>query len=177
MAFVVRTRGPVPGLPQRLRQELHALDPQLPFYRPAMMDDVVADARTATTFALLLLVAGAVATLALGVVGLYGVIAYVVKLRSREISIRIALGLEPGAAARLILRQGQAIVAVGVVAGLGAFLLFAKLLASLAFEVRPVDGPTLGASLAMVVLVASIATWLPARRAAGVDPARTLNAD
>jgi ABC-type antimicrobial peptide transport system permease subunit len=142
-----------------------------------MMDDVVADARTATTFALLLLVAGAVATLALGVVGLYGVIAYVVKLRSREISIRIALGLEPGAAARLILRQGQAIVAVGVVAGLGAFLLFAKLLASLAFEVRPVDGPTLGASLAMVVLVASIATWLPARRAAGVDPARTLNAD
>jgi predicted permease len=177
MAFVVRTRGPVPGLPQRLRQELHALDPQLPFYRPAMMDDVVADARTATTFALLLLVAGAVATLALGVVGLYGVIAYVVKLRSREISIRIALGLEPGAAARLILRQGQAIVAVGVVAGLGAFLLFAKLLASLAFEVRPVDGPTLGASLAMVVLVATIATWLPARRAAGVDPARTLNAD
>jgi len=177
MAFVVRTRGPMPGLPQRLRQELHAIDGQLPFYRPAMMDDVVADARAGTTFALLLLVAGAVTTLALGVVGLYGVIAYVVKLRSREISIRIALGLEPGAAARLILRQGQAIVAVGVVAGLCAFLLFAKLLASLAFEVRPVDGPTLGAALGAVVVIATIATWLPARRAASVDPARTLNAE
>ena len=177
MAFVIRTRGPAPGLPQMLRKTLHVLDPHLPFYRPATMEQIVTDARAEMMFALTLLSVGAAATLVLGVVGLYGVIAYVVSLRSREISIRIALGLAPSAAARMILRQGEAIVAGGAVAGLVVFVLFAKLLTTLAFEVSTVDAATLAAAMLAVLVIATVATWIPARRAARVDPARALSAD
>ena len=169
--------GPAPGLPQMLRKTLHVLDPHLPFYRPATMEQIVTDARAEMMFALTLLIVGAAATLVLGVVGLYGVIAYVVSLRSREISIRIALGLAPSAAARMILRQGEAIVAGGAVAGLVVFVLFAKLLTTLAFEVSTVDAATLAAAMLAVLVIATVATWIPARRAARVDPARALSAD
>lgn len=177
MAFVVRTRGPAPALPQRLRGELRAMDPNLPFHRPATMEQLVADARAEMLFALTILAVGAAATLALGVIGLYGVIAYVVSLRSREIAIRIALGLMPAAAPRLILRQGASIVAAGAVAGLAVYFAFAKLLSALAFEVRPLDGATLVVSLAAVLIVAGGATWIPARRAARVDLSRVLDAE
>jgi putative ABC transport system permease protein len=177
MAFVVRTRLPTPALLSRLRQELHASDPNLPFYRPATMEQILGDARAGMTFALTLLAVGAAVTLLLGVIGLYGVIAYVVSLRSREISIRIALGLDPAAAARMILRQGEAIVVSGAAAGLVVFLLFARLLTTFAFGVNVLDLTTLVCSVVAVLLVATLATWVPARRAARVDPARTLSAE
>lgn len=177
MAFVVRTRGSEPGLPILLRQELHALDPSLPFHHPATMDQLVSDARGQMTFALTVLAVGALSTLLLGVVGLYGVIAYVVSLRSREISIRIALGLPPAGAARMILLQGEAIVVIGIAAGVAVFLLFARLLRSLAFEVSTIDSIALGEALVAVLIVATFATWIPARRAACVAPADALKAD
>jgi hypothetical protein len=177
MAFVVRTRAPMPGLAQRLRQELHALDPELPFHRPAAMEQLVSDARAGMIFALLLLMAGALTTLVLGVVGLYGVIAYVVSLRSREISIRIALGLTPAAAALMILRQGGKIVAAGAVVGVGVFLVFARLLTTLTFQVSSVVLTTIFEATLLVIAIAVAATWLPARRAARVDPADALSAD
>jgi predicted permease len=177
MAFVVRTRAPSRGWASILRSELHAIDPALPFYRPASMDQVVADARGRVTFALALLTIGAAATLFLGVVGLFSVIAYVVTLRSREISIRIALGLPPAEAARMILWEGEAIAAAGATAGVAVFLLFAKLLRTLAFEVSPADPATLGAASVTVLIVATLATWIPARRAARIDPAETLKTE
>ena len=177
MAFVIRTHGPSPELPRLIRTELHALDPSLPFYRPATMEQVVTDARGRMTFALTLLAVGAAATLLLGVVGLYGVIAYVVSLRSREISIRIALGLPPAGAARMILRQGQAIIFAGTIAGVAVFLLFAKLLESLAFEVTAIEAGTVAGATAAVTVIAMFATWIPARRAARVDPAQVLKVD
>lgn len=176
MAFVVRTRAPTPGLPARLRHELRALDPSLPFYRPATMEQIVIDARAEMTFALTLLAVGAAITLVLGIIGLYSVIAYVVSLRSREISIRIALGLVPAGAAWMILRQGEAIVAAGAAAGLVAFVLFARLLTAVVFEVSALDVPTLIGSVIAVLFIASVATWVPARRAARLDPARALSA-
>jgi predicted permease len=177
MAFVVRTRGPAPGLSSALRRELNALDPNLPFYRPASMDRVIEDARGRMTFALLLLAVGAGTTLLLGIVGLYGVIAYVVSLRSREISIRIALGLAPTGAARMILRQGETIVALGASVGIALFVVFSKLLESLAFEVKTLDVLTLAGAVVAVIVVATLATWVPARRAAAVNPAHALKAD
>jgi putative ABC transport system permease protein len=105
------------------------------------------------------------------------VIAYVVSLRSREISIRIALGLAPAGAARMILRQGETIVVIGAAMGLSVFLLFARLLKSLAFEVSTIDGTTLAGAMVAVLIVATLATWIPARRAARVDPAEALKAD
>lgn len=177
MAFVVRTRGTRPDLATVLRRELHAIDPNLPFYRPATMDQVVADARARMTFALMLLAVGSVATLILGVVGLYGVVAYVVRLRSREISIRIALGLAPTGAARMILWEGGTIVVIGAAIGVAVFVAFARLLKTFTFEVSPIDLTTLAAAIAAVLVVATLATWIPARRAAGIDPAETLKAD
>ena len=174
LAFVVRSRGPAPGLPKLLERELHALDPNLPVYRPASMEQIVSEAQSRMTLALMLLAAGAGVTLILGIVGLYGVIAYMVSLRSREISIRIALGLAPDGAVRLILRQGQTIVALGAVAGIGAFLAFARLLASLTFEVSAVDARTVAAATVLVLATAMLATWIPARRAAELDPAAVL---
>lgn len=177
MAFVVRTTAPMPGLPARLRGELRTLDPALPFHRPATMEQILGDARAEMTFTLTLLAVGAAITLVLGIIGLYGVIAYVVSLRSREISIRIALGLMPAAAARMILRQGETIIIIGAAVGLVVFLLFARLLTTLAFEVRALDLTTLTFSVAVVLVVATIATWVPARHAARVDPARALSTD
>jgi len=141
------------------------------------MEQLVTDARARMTFALGILAAGAVATLLLGVVGLYGVIAYAVSLRRREIGIRIALGLAPRDAARMILQQGEAIVVAGAFAGLVVFMLFAKLLESVAFEVRTVDVATLTGALATVVAISLAATWMPARRAARIDPAEALRSD
>ena len=177
MAFVIRTSAPMPSLPARLRRELHALDPELPFHRPATMEQILGDARAEMTFTLTVLAVGAAITLALGIIGLYGVIAYVVSLRSREISIRIALGLMPSAAARMILRQGEAIIVTGAAVGLAVFLLFARLLTTLAFDVSALDLTTLSCSLIVVLVVATVATWVPARRAARIDPARALSAE
>ena len=177
MAFVVRTTAPMPDLPRALARELHAMDPTLPFYRAATMEQIVTDARAQMTFALGVLTVGAIATLVLGVVGLYGVIAYAVSLRTREIGIRIALGLAPAGAARMIVRQGETIVVAGAAAGLVVFVAFAKLLESLAFEVKTVDAATLAGALASVLIISSLATWMPARRAARVDPAEALRAD
>ncbi len=177
MGIVVRTTHAMPNIARLVQEQLHALDAGVPFYRPALMAQIVVDARSRMTFALVLLMVGAGATLVLGIVGLYGVVAYVVSLRRREISIRIALGLQPDGATRMILAQGEAIIAIGAAVGLALFLLFAKLLKSLAFEVSPVDSATLAMAVATVLLVATLATWLPARRAARVDPAEALKAD
>jgi len=177
MAFVVRTRGHAPSLPAMVVREIHALDRTLPVYGAENLEDTVTKAGSRMTFALLLLTAGATATLALGIVGLYGVIAYVVGMRSREIGIRIALGLLPERAVRMILRQGEAIIVTGAVVGLLVFLGFAKLLRSLAFEVSVVDSASLAAAGTIVVVVASVATWVAARGAARIDPIEALKND
>lgn len=162
---------------EALRHELHAVDPTVPIYDLSLMTETVARANTRLTFALLLLGVGALATLALGMVGLYGVIAYVVGMRAREIGIRIALGLEPARAARMVLGQGEAIIVSGAAAGVAVFLAFARLLRSLAFEVSVVDGGAIATAAAIVLVVATLATWIPARRAARIDPAEALRND
>jgi ABC-type antimicrobial peptide transport system permease subunit len=125
-------------------------------------------------FVLIVLGIGAAMTLALGVIGLYGVIVYVINLRSREIGIRIALGLTPPRALGMILRQGEVVIAGGTAIGLVIFVAFARLLRSLTYGIGVVDGASLGVAAMIVFLVASLATWLPARRAARIDPAEAL---
>lgn len=177
MGFVVRTRGPQPGLPSVLRAELHALDPALPFHRAEWMSDIVADSRASMSFALIVLGAGAAATLVLGIVGLYGSIAYVVSLRTREITIRIALGLDPASAPGLMLREATVVVLAGTVVGAIIYLAFARLLGSLTFGVRPNDPALLADAVVMVMIIAGVAMWVPARRASRVNPADALKAD
>jgi putative ABC transport system permease protein len=174
MAFVVRARGSAAAVAALVEREIRSIDPRLQLHYLGTMQAIVAKAGSRMTFSLLLLTAGAVATLVLGIIGLYGVVAYVVGMRSREIGIRIALGLVPARAARLVLRQGTGIIVVGAALGLVVFVAFAKLLRSLVFEVSVVDGPSLAVAAAIVVIVANLATWAPARRAARIDPVVTL---
>jgi len=118
-------------------------------------------------------VASAVALL-LGMVGIYGVISYVVSQRTREIGVRMALGASAPEVRRMVVRQGMGLAAVGVGAGLVGAWLMSSVMTSLLFGVSATD-PLTYASVALALsFVAGVASWLPAQRAAGVDPSRAL---
>jgi ABC-type antimicrobial peptide transport system permease subunit len=103
--------------------------------------------------------------------------AYVVALRSRELGLRIALGASPGAVVAMLTRQGVVLTAVGIVGGLGLFALVARFLQSLLFGVAPTDPLTLAVASGLLVSVAVLASWIPARRTSRLDPAEVLRAD
>jgi ABC-type antimicrobial peptide transport system permease subunit len=115
--------------------------------------------------------------LALGVIGIYGVIAYVVAQRTREIGIRSALGAEPRQLAKMFLQYGLALSAVGAVIGVAAAAALGRLMSSMLFGIGPMDPIAYLAALVVVILAAALATYLPARRAAQLDPIETLRAE
>jgi len=116
-------------------------------------------------------------TLLLGVVGIYGVIAYIVAQRRREIGIRMALGAHGAAVQRMFVGRGVALAAIGLAVGLVAASLLMRLLSSLLFGVSPLDPLTYAAVVSALGAVAVVATWLPARQATRVDPMSALRAD
>jgi ABC-type antimicrobial peptide transport system permease subunit len=115
--------------------------------------------------------------LLLGVVGIYGVIAYIAAQRTREIGIRMALGAESGDVSRLFLRHGLTLTAIGLLIGVAASLGLTRFMSTLLFGVSATDPVTYGAVSAILGSVALLATWLPARRASRVDPMAALRAD
>jgi ABC-type antimicrobial peptide transport system permease subunit len=126
---------------------------------------------------LVLMVAAAGITLVLGTIGLYGVMAYVVALRTRELGIRVALGADPRQLARTVAMRGLKLVAVGVAAGFALYAIAAPFLRAFLYGVTTSDPVTLiGATLALVG-TASLASWVPARRASRVDPAEALRSE
>ena len=124
----------------------------------------------------MLAVAAAMA-LGLGVVGIYGVMAYIVSQRTREIGIRLALGAQPTALKRMFVRQGLALVAVGLVGGLAGAIVLTRLMVSLLFGVSALDVTTYIGALGLLIVAATLASYVPARRAAMVDPIETLRAE
>jgi putative ABC transport system permease protein len=135
-------------------------------------------AATAQLSLVILILGGAAAvTLLLGAVGLYGVLAYVVALRRRELAIRIALGAPPRSVAAAMTRYGIVLTSVGIVLGLAIFSLVEGFLRASLFGVAASDPPTLGASVLVLFATALAASWVPARRAARVDPADALRAE
>jgi putative ABC transport system permease protein len=112
---------------------------------------------------------GAIAT-ALALLGIYGVMAYSVSQRTREIGIRIAIGARQADVSRMVMRHGITLTAAGVLVGIGASLALSKLIASQLFGVRPSDPVTIVSVLLVMMAVAAAAAYLPARRAASVDP-------
>lgn len=141
------------------------------------MRDLYADSLARTSFTLVMLgIAGGMA-LALGVVGIYGVIAYVVSQQMRELGIRAALGARPKQLERLFLRQGLVLTGIGTVVGLVAAVAAARLMSSVLFGVSPLDVTAYAAAVAATLLAAALATYVPARRAASVDPMETLRAE
>jgi ABC-type antimicrobial peptide transport system permease subunit len=141
------------------------------------MARVVGDATARTSFTTSVLAAAAAAALLLGMVGIYGVVSYVVSRRTREIGIRMALGAQAGAVRRMVVRQGLALAALGVVIGVAGALILSSLMASLLFGVAPTDPATYGAVTAALLAVAWLACWVPAARAARVKPTLALQAE
>ncbi len=171
LSLTLRTAGDPLALAGAVRAEVRALDPEIPLARMRTMERVVADsgARTAFTMALMVLAGGL--ALALAAIGLYGVVAYGVGQRTREIGVRMALGASGGRVAGMVVRQGLTVAAAGVVLGWGAALVATRWMSSLLlFEVGAVDAATYAATALALAGVAAAASWLPARRAAAVDP-------
>jgi predicted permease len=167
---VVATEGSLDELLHAVRAEVARLDPELVVYRPAPMTDVVDRGSSREQFALVLMGAFALVALALAALGLYGVLAYAIRQRTTEIGIRIALGATAAHVRALVFRQAGLVVSLGVAAGLAGALMLGRWLEALAFGVAPSDPRILAASAAVLALVALVAAWLPAQRAARVQP-------
>jgi putative ABC transport system permease protein len=141
------------------------------------MKRVLRDATSRAGFTMLLLGIAAGVALLLGSVGLYGVISYGVTQRRQEIGVRMALGAPAGRVRGMVVRQGAVIAGVGLGVGFAAALGLTRIMEALLFEVSPTDPPTFGLVVALLFVVSIVASWLPARRAASVDPAIALRAE
>jgi putative ABC transport system permease protein len=177
MYIVVRTGGSPAALAQSLRSAVARIDPDLPVFDVRMMDERLADALATERFNTLLLTILGVVGLLLAASGIYGVIAYFVSQRTQEIGVRMALGATPGSVVRLILSQSLRPVAVGAAIGVVAALAASRVLTAQLFGVSRTDPLTIAAVVAVLVAVALIASVVPARRAASIEPTRALQAD
>jgi predicted permease len=177
-AFAIRSsRAGAESFLKEVRQAVWSLDANLPVADVRTLDDYYRKSMARTSFTLVMLaVAGGMALL-LGVVGIYGVIAYSVSQRTREIGIRVALGAQHGQLAGMFVRHGLLLTAAGVACGLGAAIALTRLMSSLLFEVSAVDPLTYGAVAVGLVVAATLASYLPSRRATAVDPVEALRAE
>jgi putative ABC transport system permease protein len=174
MRLAVRTAGDPLALASAIPQRVRDLDRNLPVYKIATMERNLSDSLMRRRFSMLLLAALAGFALCLAAVGVYSVIAYSVSQRTREIGIRMALGARPGSVHKLILRQGLRPVVAGLAAGLAASLAAMRALASLLYGVTASDPPTFLAVAAVLLAISALASTIPARRAARVDPMAAL---
>ena len=174
---MVRTGGDVDALGPAVRRAVRSAVPGVPAYRLLPLGELLSGAVSRTTFTLLLLGIAALVAMAIGAMGIYGVIAYLVALRTREIGVRLALGAQPGDVRRMVVRRALDDAAIGVVVGLAGAAVVTRALASLLFDVSPVDPVTLTAAAVVLLATAVAASWLPARRAARLDPAIALRGD
>ena len=159
---------------EAIRAAVLEVDAEQPIANLRSLDDVVGASVAQRRFVLRLLALFAAAALGLAAVGLYGLVAYSVAQREREIGVRMAVGATQGAVVRLVLRQGVKLVTAGLVAGVCGALALTRLLASQLYGVTPRDPVTLLSVATVLVVTALLACWIPARRAARVDPVQAL---
>lgn len=177
LTLVVRSRESPAAVVAAVRRIVRALDPSVPLFDVRTLDAVL-DASTARlTLMLTLMGAAAAITLAIGGIGLYGLLAYLVALRTREFGVRVALGADPRRVARMVIARGLALAACGVCLGFVLHALAAPFLRAFLHGVSASDPATLALATLVVVATAALASWLPARRAARVDPMLALRAE
>src|ERR1700675_427360 len=170
MTLAVRTSLDPASVTNAIREQVSALDKDLPLYNITTMDQLVSTSVAQPRLNLSLLVAFAALALVLSAVGVYGVMAYAVTQRTHEIGIRMALGAQGGDVLKQILVEGGRLAGIGLAVGLAAALVLTRLMTSLLFEVKPGDPLTFAAVAAVLILVALAACYIPARRATQVDP-------
>ncbi|MFT5435026.1 MAG: putative ABC transport system permease protein, partial [Myxococcota bacterium] len=174
---VIRTTSdPLEFLPI-LRREMKAVNPRIPMANIGSVQAVFNRNTARTSFTMSMLGAASGIALLLGLVGIYGVISYVVSQRTQEIGVRMALGANASSVRRMIVRQGLVLSGAGVVLGLVVAAFASRVMGSLLFGVSAMDPTTYASVSAALIAVAAAASWIPARRAAGVDPSRALRAD
>ncbi len=177
MPMVVRAQGDPASFANAVRQQAQAVDPTVAVDRIAPMRELLSDSLAQRRFTMLLLGAFAAVALLLAGVGVYGVMAYSVTQRTREIGVRLALGAQRGDVLRLVMKQGLKLASVGVAIGLLASFASARLMKDLLFGVGATDPLTFAAIALLLVFVALLACYIPARRAAKVDPMIALRCD
>jgi putative ABC transport system permease protein len=159
------------------RRELASLDPELPMAQPATLDELVASDLAAPRFYFLLLGLFAAIALALAAVGIYGVVAYLVVQRTREIGMRMALGAKADSVIRMVMWQGVAPALAGVVLGLSGAVALGRVIRGILYEVEPTDPLTYVVTSIVLLGVVVAATWLPAHRASRIPPAEALRVE
>jgi predicted permease len=177
MSLVVRSDAPPDALAAAVRGIVRDLDASVPVFDVSTLREVVRASMAQLTLMVALLSAAAVVSVLLGTVGLYGVMAYVVALRRREYGLRMALGADPARIARSVLCRGLALTAIGLVTGLILFSLMAGWVSASFFGIAAWDPLSLAGASTLLLCTAALACWIPALRAATVDPAQSLRAE
>ncbi|HEY6308255.1 MAG TPA: ABC transporter permease [Candidatus Angelobacter sp.] len=177
LSLVVRTRGDATALAPAIRKAIWSVDKDQPIVRIATMDRLVAVSAAERHFALIIFEAFALVGLVLAATGIYGVLAGSVSERMRELAVRSALGASRGNILALVVRQGMTLAGLGVVIGLSGAVLASQAIAALLFGISRLDPITYLGVIALLMGVSVVACWIPAWRAARVDPAITLRAE
>jgi putative ABC transport system permease protein len=177
MNYVVRTAVPPHDIAPLVRHALHGIDAALAIAEVKTLQETLDQSAAQMAFTMILLAVAATVALLLGVVGIYGVMSYIVSQRTAEIGVRLALGAEPQGVTRAILRQGSLMIAAGMGVGLAAAIAGGRLIEALLYDVSPRDPVVVAASTIPLLLVALVACWLPARRAAQLSPVDALRSD
>ncbi|MEX2473292.1 MAG: FtsX-like permease family protein, partial [Gemmatimonadota bacterium] len=177
MSVLARTELEPEALVGAVRAEVRALDPNLPVFGETTVRETLRSSMAAERFNLFLQLVFAAVALVLAAIGIYGVLSYQVQQRTREIGIRLAMGAERGGIVGMVVRQGMGLVAVAVVIGLSGALLTGRVLSSLLYDVSARDPLTYAAVTCVLVGVAALACWLPARRASAIDPQSALRSE
>jgi len=176
--FVLRSdRAGTKGLVEQARQAIWSVDPNAPIFLTRTLDEVYRASMARTSFTLVLLAIAGGMALILGVVGIYGVIAYAVTQRTREIGIRMALGAQPAGLQSMFVRQGLVLAAVGAAIGLAAAVGLTRLMSSILFKTTALDPITYAGVSVLLILAAALASYVPARRATEVDPLEALRTE
>ncbi|HUI55054.1 MAG TPA: FtsX-like permease family protein [Bryobacteraceae bacterium] len=172
--IVVRSLLDPASLPGAVRKAVAKVDPEVPMDQVATMDRLVSGSVSESRFRTVVIAAFALLALFVASVGLYGVMSCLVSQRAREFGIRMAVGATRGLMLALVLKQGAKLAAIGIAIGLVASAAFGRLIASLLYEVKPLDAATLVGVSALLAGVALLASYIPARRAADADPMDSL---
>jgi putative ABC transport system permease protein len=172
--FAIRATGDISTLAAAIRERLRAIDPEVPMFNLATMDQLLAQSLQARRLSVLVLTGFAGVALLLSGIGLYGVISYSVGLRTHEIGLRMALGAQDAAVVRMVLAQGLGVVMSGLGIGLTLALAIAPVFAHLTYGISGRDPIALLAAGMVLLPVALVACYIPARRAADLDPMAAL---